>query len=911
MNQNRRIFWAASHITLRETELPLLLAAGLEVVPEAADAEQLCTPDMLSYDDVAQHPVANTWAQSCTIPGEVQSIVRQSNLVNRQGRLSAAEMALFNEWFDVIYVAGDLNTVGHLVSWFKGVVVFRCFGVSDDIGDFRLTLKEWPANHFSSVLFCPSLEAVAKLPEAQAFGHCHVVHVFRDADDKAKWAGWEKSQDVSLVSHQVTAASFECQVLEQLVPFAFRHFTWLLGKNEIESLPVTMRQAFQVTGYLPKDEYNSRLKHSRLVIHPFANHLHNHYTNIETVVAGIPTLMLRQNPLVNEFVTVENDVETWAKMGVFLNLESLVAHAALVMNDQQMLEQIAENQQALLIPHSRQSVSEEVNILTGVLSQMLQQKVNGIEQLPFLQSSAQERYSQSSRFTVDGGTIDIANLVLSPRYGEVLSEKGGKTAVNLFATDKPLKIPVTNADELLDATKEHGFRLTMQGKIGAYITLVVEIWREGQMVLQDTLSKGVTSESIEGIDFTIQLLNPANVIVYASMVGAPSLNMLEIKHSVKTLGKDEYFFKDKVVSAQSYHQLLISNNAVPVGQQNPFLLEKQEYGRFGLKVNDGQTQQIILRDYQHAAEAGAVDLYLSLYHEYATNITVTLECWIGEKISETAHYNRYHYCEHSSVHLSIPEASKGAVVVIYVKSEAGTVQVTDLKINGQFELVLPAGESVQEVDPLAKYKFHGQFNPPVDRYLFEHFFKNFEGPGFFIECGACDGVLDSSCLFFSETLGWQGINIEPTPYFYKKLQANRPGDRNLNLALSDTDGKSTFKLAIHPYWGRNCNNGSLSHAEHHTEQLVEMGCEFEEFEVITKRFADVVKAEKIKRIDLMVLDVEGHELAVLEGMKGAAVLPRVMCVEHGQIGLEVLTEAMEALGYHYVSESFVNSFWQR
>jgi hypothetical protein len=52
-------------------------------------------------------------------------------------------------------------------------------------------------------------------------------------------------------------------------------------------------------------------------------------------------------------------------------------------------------------------------------------------------------------------------------------------------------------------------------------------------------------------------------------------------------------------------------------------------------------------------------------------------------------------------------------------------------------------------------------------------------------------------------------------------------------------------------------------------------------------------------IDLLVLDVEGTELDVIAGMRGSPVLPRVFCVEHGHLGIGVVRQAVEPLGYRY------------
>ena len=206
-------------------------------------------------------------------------------------------------------------------------------------------------------------------------------------------------------------------------------------------------------------------------------------------------------------------------------------------------------------------------------------------------------------------------------------------------------------------------------------------------------------------------------------------------------------------------------------------------------------------------------------------------------------------------------------------------------------------------------RFYGQWNPPVDQFLFENYFKDKED-GFFIECGAFDGVMECCCKFFEEFKGWTGVNIEPVPEVFDNLCANRPESTNVRAALSDKNATATFKQAIHPRYGNHFGNGSISHTDSHKNSLVREGCKFEEYEVDTITFSKLIQDLEIKHIDLFVLDVEGHELSVLEGMKGCPVMPDIMCVEHGHLG-DQLNKAMSDLGYKFDKKSHNNSFYTR
>lgn len=200
----------------------------------------------------------------------------------------------------------------------------------------------------------------------------------------------------------------------------------------------------------------------------------------------------------------------------------------------------------------------------------------------------------------------------------------------------------------------------------------------------------------------------------------------------------------------------------------------------------------------------------------------------------------------------------------------------------------------------ATARFYGQFVPPQDELLFRRYFSDQgSAPGHFIECGAFDGVSESSCLFFEQTLGWTGINVEPVPDVYDRLCANRPRAVNIRAALSDCDSRALFRHAIHPRHGRHFGNGSLHHTESHLSDLMSQGCQLETFEVATITYRTLLERHPLPGIDLFVLDVEGQEEAVIEGMTGAPILPRVLCIEYGNTDIWSIARRLAAMGYKH------------
>jgi FkbM family methyltransferase len=203
--------------------------------------------------------------------------------------------------------------------------------------------------------------------------------------------------------------------------------------------------------------------------------------------------------------------------------------------------------------------------------------------------------------------------------------------------------------------------------------------------------------------------------------------------------------------------------------------------------------------------------------------------------------------------------------------------------------------------------FYGQFE--LDRIIYENFFKD-KRDGFFVECGAFDGLGECTCKFFEESMGWKGLNIEPTPYAYSKLIKNRPNSINENYALSSKAGKAIFTNAIHPELGLYFGNGSLSHTADHKNELITTGCKFETFEVNCIRFSDLYVKNDLPDIDLFVLDVEGHEIEALEGILDIPVkaLPKVFCIEYTITGNDKIINMLSS-NYSFHSKHAHNAFF--
>lgn len=204
-------------------------------------------------------------------------------------------------------------------------------------------------------------------------------------------------------------------------------------------------------------------------------------------------------------------------------------------------------------------------------------------------------------------------------------------------------------------------------------------------------------------------------------------------------------------------------------------------------------------------------------------------------------------------------------------------------------------------------ELYGQFSPRVDEILYERYFKYYQTPGFFIECGAADGISESCCYFFEKNLRWSGINVEASPKIYQALTKNRPHSKNVNLALSDSDNqKVSFTTTVHPYHGELFGNGSIKHTPEHLADLKQQNVILNNIEVTTMTYDSLTSDVKSEFVDLFVLDIEGHELPVLNSLSKKMRLPTVFVIEHGHLGQEKLNQILSPLGYE-LDYTFANN----
>lgn len=143
--------------------------------------------------------------------------------------------------------------------------------------------------------------------------------------------------------------------------------------------------------------------------------------------------------------------------------------------------------------------------------------------------------------------------------------------------------------------------------------------------------------------------------------------------------------------------------------------------------------------------------------------------------------------------------------------------------------------------------------------------------GFYVDVGAAHPVTDSVTQLFYK-LGWTGVNVEPSPDYFKLVAEQRTRDINENCAISNVEGEAVFQFVR--------NDPKLSSLENLTPEFIQKhNLEIDHVKVKVKTLKSIVENHKIHKIDFLKIDVEGGERKVLEGFPFLQLKPRVILVE--------------------------------
>lgn len=168
----------------------------------------------------------------------------------------------------------------------------------------------------------------------------------------------------------------------------------------------------------------------------------------------------------------------------------------------------------------------------------------------------------------------------------------------------------------------------------------------------------------------------------------------------------------------------------------------------------------------------------------------------------------------------------------------------------------------------------------LDLKLMKHINKR---KGKYLEIGAFDGLIGSVTLRLQNIWGWSGILIEPVKARYKKLLKFR-GSKNICIHSACTENDKIKKIEL-------INLGRMSFIDlkkqkmainkdkHiHVAQELMIGKGSREI-VPNNTLTNILSKRKIYSLDLAVIDVEGTEQLLLEGLNLKKIKINYICIE--------------------------------
>ena len=163
---------------------------------------------------------------------------------------------------------------------------------------------------------------------------------------------------------------------------------------------------------------------------------------------------------------------------------------------------------------------------------------------------------------------------------------------------------------------------------------------------------------------------------------------------------------------------------------------------------------------------------------------------------------------------------------------------------------------------------HGQF--AEDRILQEIFDDRPEG--YCVEVGAYDGRTGSASYLF-EKRGWHCLLVEPIPALAEEIRKHR-ACTVVNCAASNREGTATFFVAENVE-----QMSTLNLTADHLEWIEQVGGAIKQTTVRTATLDSLLAEAAFPEIQFITIDVEGHEMGVLEGFTLETHRPRIVIIE--------------------------------
>jgi len=179
--------------------------------------------------------------------------------------------------------------------------------------------------------------------------------------------------------------------------------------------------------------------------------------------------------------------------------------------------------------------------------------------------------------------------------------------------------------------------------------------------------------------------------------------------------------------------------------------------------------------------------------------------------------------------------------------------------------------------------------------------------GFFLDVGCAWPVADSNTYYLESELGWTGIAVDALDDYAPRWLKRRRGSKFFQFVVTDRSGESmTF------YRPRDRELLGISTLTPQAAPGAKK-IDFEEIRVETITLNDLLGRNGVSRIDLLSMDIEGHEPPALAGFDVNRFQPKLVVIEAKAANRAPVIEYFTAHGYErierYDEYDFVNYYF--
>jgi FkbM family methyltransferase len=180
---------------------------------------------------------------------------------------------------------------------------------------------------------------------------------------------------------------------------------------------------------------------------------------------------------------------------------------------------------------------------------------------------------------------------------------------------------------------------------------------------------------------------------------------------------------------------------------------------------------------------------------------------------------------------------------------------------------------------LEKYYGPSRYSQFAEEWIIRDFFQDRRG-GFFVDVGANHYRDSSTTYYLEEKLGWSGIAIEPLQQFEADYKTHRPATRFRPFFVSDTSDERAKMYVL------DAHTVVSSADRKFTERT---GKNPREIDVPTITLNDLLRKEKVEKVDFLSMDIELWEPKALAGFDIGRYRPELVCIEaHDEVRQQIL-----------------------